>query len=551
MDFKKLILIAALTYTLLMIWQAWQKDYGPKQPGVAQTQSGVSGEVTTKNEGKADLPTTPSQVTGESAASDTPSTTKLKSGQRIHVRTDVYDVEIDSVGGDVRRVDLLKYPVATDKPKQPFELMSDGKNLFIAQSALLGSAGSEAPNHHQVFTAPETSYQMADGADNLKVRLTWKSEKGIQVDKIYTFHRGSYVIDVDFEVKNNSGQPWQGHIYNQLQRTEPESSGNRFIHTYTGGVIYSQDEKYEKIKFKDMKEKNLDRQVKGGWAAMIQHYFLGAWIPPKDQTSSYYTKALGDKRYVIGMIGPLAEVAPGQSADLSARLYVGPKLQDHLQEVADGLELTVDYGVLTFISEPLFWVLKHIHSVVGNWGWAIIIITIMLKALFYKLSETSYKSMAHMRKVQPRLQALKERFGDDKQKLNEAMMKMYREEKINPLGGCLPILVQIPVFIALYWMLLESVEMRQAPFMLWIQDLSSKDPYYILPLLMGITMFIQQRLNPTPMDPIQARVMMVLPIAFTFFFMFFPAGLVLYWVVNNTLSIAQQYYITRVVIADK
>jgi YidC/Oxa1 family membrane protein insertase len=316
-------------------------------------------------------------------------------------------------------------------------------------------------------------------------------------------------------------------------------------------VLYSQEDKYEKIKFDAMRESNLNRTVTGGWAAMIQHYFLAAWIPSQDETNTYYTKAPGDNRYIIGMVGAVKTIAPGETGTLDARLYVGPKLQDHLQQVAKGLELTVDYGILTIISEPLFWVLKHIHSIVGNWGWSIIIITIMLKALFYKLSETSYKSMAHMRKVQPRLQALKERYGDDKQKLNEAMMKMYREEKINPLGGCLPILVQIPVFIALYWMLLESVEMRQAPFMLWIKDLSTADPYYVLPVLMGITMLIQHRLNPTPMDPIQARVMMILPIAFTFFFMFFPAGLVLYWVVNNTLSIAQQWYITRVVIGTK
>jgi len=553
MDFQRLLLVAALSFTLLMMWQAWQKDYGQPQPGVVQTQAGtttptIPGTTTAQ---RPDLPSAPTQGATAGQAADAPSVNKLKSGERISVHTDVYDVEIDSVGGDVRRVDLLKYPVAVDKPNQPFELMSDTKTLFIAQSALLGNAGSDAPNHHQIFTAEKSNYTLAKGADTLKVRLTWSDGAGISVDKIYTFHRGSYVIDVDFEVKNSTDKPWQGHLYSQLQRNEPESSGNRFIHTYTGGVLYSQEEKYEKIKFKAMEEQDLNRTVKGGWAAMIQHYFLGAWIPPKDATSNYYSKALGDKRYVIGMIGPQAEVAPGQSGDLSARLYVGPKLQDHLQEVAEGLDLTVDYGVLTFISKPLFWVLKHIHSVVGNWGWAIIIITIMLKALFYKLSETSYKSMAHMRKVQPRLQALKERYGDDKKKLNEAMMKMYREEKINPLGGCLPIVVQIPVFIALYWMLLESVEMRQAPFMLWIHDLSTADPYYILPILMGITMLIQQRLNPTPLDPIQARVMMVLPIAFTFFFMFFPAGLVLYWVVNNTLSIAQQYYITRVVIAEK
>jgi YidC/Oxa1 family membrane protein insertase len=284
---------------------------------------------------------------------------------------------------------------------------------------------------------------------------------------------------------------------------------------------------------------------------MIQHYFLAAWIAPKGTENTYYSKAPESNRFVLGMVGPVSEIAAGSSGKLGAQLYVGPKLQDHLQEVAEGLERTVDYGVLTVISEPLFWVLKQIHNIVGNWGWSIIIITILLKLLFYKLSETSYKSMAHMRKVQPRLQQLKERYGDDRQKLNEAMMKMYKEEKINPLGGCLPILVQIPVFIGLYWMLLESVEMRQAPFMLWINDLSTPDPFYVLPVLMGLTMFIQHKLNPTPLDPIQARVMMILPLGMTFFFFFFPAGLVLYWVVNNALSIAQQWYITRIVIAEK
>ncbi len=399
--------------------------------------------------------------------------------------------------------------------------------------------------------ADKQSYQLDEGKDSLEVRLRWNDGKGVEVDKIYTFHRGSYVIDVAFEVRNNSGQPWTGHMYRQLQRSEPEDGGSFFVYTYTGGVIYSPEDKYEKIDFDDMRQSNLSRSFDSGWAAMIQHYFLGAWIPPKDQSNNYYTKAPGNNRYIIGMVGSAERVAPGETGTLNAQLYVGPKLQDQLEEVAEGLELTVDYGILTIISEPLFWMLKQIHNIVGNWGWAIIILTIMIKAAFYKLSETSYKSMAHMRKVQPRLQQLKERYGDDRQKLNEAMMKMYREEKINPLSGCLPILVQIPVFIALYWMLLESVEMRQAPFMLWINDLSTKDPYFVLPVLMGATMLIQHKLNPTPLDPIQARVMMILPIAFTFFFMFFPAGLVLYWVVNNTLSIAQQWYITRVVIGNK
>jgi len=545
MDFQRLLLVAALSFTLLMIWQAWQKDY------VQPDSTTVQGQTEPAEAQRKDMPGVPEATGGTAQPTDAPSVSAVKTAQRINVRTDVYDIEMDSIGGDLRRVDLLAYPVEVDKPDQPFRLMDDGKNFFIAQAALIPASGSTAPSHHQTFLAEKQNYQLSDGEDTLRVRLSWNNGEGVEVDKIYTFHRGSYVIDVDFEVKNNSGNPWSGHMYRQLQRSEPEDGGSFFIHTYTGGVIYSAEKKYEKVDFDDMRKSNLSRSIDGGWAAMIQHYFLGAWIPPEGEVNNYYTKAPGDNRYLIGMVGAAKDIAPGETDTLNARLYVGPKLQDDLKQVAKGLELTVDYGILTIISEPLFWMLKQIHKLVGNWGWAIIILTIMIKAVFYKLSETSYKSMAHMRKVQPRLQALKERYGDDRQKLNEAMMKMYREEKINPLGGCLPILVQIPVFIALYWMLLESVEMRQAPFMLWINDLSTKDPYFVLPVLMGATMLIQHKLNPTPLDPIQARVMMILPIAFTFFFMFFPAGLVLYWVVNNTLSIAQQWYITRVVIGTK
>ena len=497
-----------------------------------------------------DLPSAP--ATGDSAElTDAPVVSQAKRAERVRVTTDLFDIELDTTGGDLRRVDLLQYPVSVEEQDKPIRLMDDGSEFHIAQAAMLGVGDSAAPNHHQIFTAEKREYQMAEGADSLEVRLSWSDESGVQVDKIYTFHRGSYAIDVDFEVQNRSDKPWSGHLYRQLQRSEPADSGSMFIYTYTGGVIYSEEEKYEKIDFADMSKNDLSRTVEGGWAAMIQHYFLSAWVPPADEKANFYSKAPGGNRYILGMVSPAASVSPGESHTMQSRLYVGPKLQDELEEVAKGLELTVDYGFLTVIAKPLFWMLDLIHGFIGNWGWAIVILTLMIKLAFYKLSETSYKSMAQMRKLQPRLKQLKERFGDDKQKLNEAMMKMYREEKINPLGGCLPILVQIPVFIALYWMLLESVEMRQAPFMLWIEDLSVKDPYFVLPVLMGITMFIQHKLNPTPLDPIQARVMMILPIAFTFFFMFFPAGLVLYWVVNNTLSIAQQYYITRVVIGDK
>jgi len=547
MDIQRLLISAALAFTLLMLWQAWQQDYNQPPATVASGQQSDSAQPAA-----ADVPNAPTVGTTEQTV-DAPVVQKVATAQRIHVKTDVYNIVLDSTGGDLRRVDLLDYPVAADKPDVPFRLMDDGnKDFNIAQAALLAANNGVAPNHKQQFRAEKTEYALAEGADSLEVRLSWRDVSGLAVDKIYTFHRGSYVIDVAFEVKNGGNQPWTGYLYRQLQRNEPEEkSGTGFIYTYTGGVIYSQEEKYEKIKFDDMRESNLNRAIKGGWAAMIQHYFLTAWIPPAEEQANYYSKVPGDNRYLLGMVSPATTVAAGASETLHSRLYVGPKLQEKLGQVAPGLELTVDYGILTFIAKPLFWMLEMIHGFIGNWGWAIILLTIMIKAVFYKLSETSYKSMAHMRKMQPKMAQLKERYGDDKQKYQEAMMKIYREEKINPLGGCLPILVQIPVFIALYWMLLETVEMRQAPFMLWIQDLSSADPYYVLPILMGATMLIQHKLNPTPMDPIQARVMMILPIAFTFFFLFFPAGLVLYWVVNNTLSIAQQWYITRVVIAEK
>ncbi|MEN8169297.1 MAG: membrane protein insertase YidC [Pseudomonadota bacterium] len=541
MDFQRIILFSALAFTLLMIWQAWQEDYvRPKT-------------VATEVRGENDTPTLPQASGTTEQVADAPSITAVKSSKRVSVETDLFSIEIDTQGGDLRRVDLKKYPVSSDKPDQPFRLMDDEATVFIAQSGLLASqgSGSAAPSHHQIYSVASDSYRLADDQESMEVRLGWSDVGGVKVDKVYTFYRGKYSIDVRFEIDNRASSEWKGHMYSQLVRNKPVEESSLFIHTYTGGVIYSQEEKYEKIDFGDMDQENLKRKITGGWAAMIQHYFLTAWIPSKEEGNSYYSKVPGDGRYILGMIGAPLSVAAGERVNLNTKLFVGPKLQDELEQLAEGLELTVDYGILTILAKPLFWLLKIIHGVTDNWGWAIIFLTVMIKAAFYKLSETSYKSMAQMRKLQPKLKSLKENYGDDKQKMNEAMMKMYREEKINPLGGCLPILVQIPVFIALYWMLLESVEIRQQPFMLWITDLTAQDPYYILPVLMGATMLIQHKLNPTPLDPIQARVMMILPIAFTFFFLFFPAGLVLYWVVNNTLSIAQQWYITRVVIGTK
>jgi YidC/Oxa1 family membrane protein insertase len=540
MDNQRLFLFVALSFVLLLLWQAWMEDYGPApepEPPAA------TADATPAATGE-DLPAAPA----EPAVQDTsvPEEITLQTTRQVLVETDVLRVVIDTTGGDLREADLLAYPVGTKPGAEPFRLINGSlPNLFVVQSGLRTPDGEE-PTHHVVYHPEQEHYRLAESADSVQVPLHWRSPQGVEITKLYTFHRGSYEVDLEHRVTNNSGTEWRGRQYRQLQRTQVAETGqSTFIYTYMGGVIYSPEEKYEKIKFEDMVEEDLNRTITDGWAAMIQHYFLGAIIPDSGEASRYYTKTLSGARYVIGLISPQRVIAPGDTASFTNRLFIGPKLQDEMAQVAPGLQLTVDYGVLTVLARPLFIGLDWIHGVIGNWGWAIIILTILIKLAFYKLSETSYRSMANMRKLAPRLQSLKERYGDDRQKLNQAMMELYKKEKINPLGGCLPILVQIPVFIALYWVLLESVELRQASFMLWLNDLSSPDPYYVLPLLMGATMLIQQKLNPAPMDPIQAKVMMALPVVFTVFFAFFPSGLVLYWVANNTLSIAQQWVITK------
>ena len=542
MDNQRLFLFVALSFVVLLIWQAWMEDYGPAPQEATSTPSAT--ETAALPEGGEDLPMAP--VDKPVADTAIPEEISLKTAEEIVVETDLMRVVINTNGGDLRRIDLLDYPENTEPDSPPFRLLNDSlPNLFVLQSGLRTPDGEE-PTHHAVFTAGQNSFRLDDTAEVLEVPLTWRSPAGIEVTKIYTFRRGTYEVGLDHKVVNNSGADWRGRQYRQMQRTQVAETGqSTFIYTYMGGVLYSPEEKYEKIKFDDMLESDLDRQVRDGWAAMIQHYFLGAIIPDSGEENRYYTKTLSGARYVMGLISPQRTIASGASDTFSTRLFLGPKLQDEMAQTAPGLQLTVDYGMLTVLARPLFIAMDWIYGVVGNWGWTIIIITLLIKLAFYKLSETSYKSMANMRKLAPRLQSLKERYGDDRQKLNQAMMDLYKKEKINPLGGCLPILVQIPVFIALYWVLLESVELRQASFMLWLNDLSSPDPFYVLPLLMGATMLIQQKLNPAPLDPIQAKVMMVLPVVFTVFFAFFPSGLVLYWVANNTLSIAQQWVITK------
>lgn len=560
MDNIRFILIVIFAMLLYMLWEAWQVDYGPK-PEIAVTEQPVI-------DSKEDLPATSGTPTVQNTAHEsTASVQKISSESSpiITVKTDVLSLEIDTKGGTIRNLDLLKYPKEkentvvqdlremiglsqADKDLSPIRLFDSSKDrLFLAQSGLIASGDSApAPTHHSAFRYEKTDYILDEGQDLINVPLTWTNDQGLEITKTLTFKRGSYLITLKQKVSNATNTTWSGRQYSQLLRVPySDQNGNNFIRTYAGGVVYTEENKYQKISFEDMADENLNVKTTGGWAAMIQHYFAAAWIPPVDKENHFYTKELEDWRYVIGSYSPTVTVVPGSEAEFTAQLFAGPKIQPMMEKIAKGLELTVDYSWLTIIAKPIYWLLNQIHNFVDNWGVAIIGVTLCIKLLFFKLSQASYRSMAKMRKIQPRLKELQERFADDRQRFNKEMMDLYKREKVNPLGGCLPILVQIPVFISLYWVLVETVELRQAPFALWIQDLSAQDPFYILPILMGITMKIQQSLNPAPIDPLQAKIMKMFPIVFTVFFLFFPAGLVLYWVVNNTLSIIQQWYITK------
>jgi YidC/Oxa1 family membrane protein insertase len=547
MDSQRTLLWIALVFVGLLMYQAWQHDYGTSAQ-TAQAPAAPASEA--KPEDVPQLLTAPAgekaPAAGAPAAPTAPENTAevLQSGQRIHVVTDVLDVQIDTLGGDMRQVKLPTYPVSIEQRDVPLTLLTDKPDdLFVAQSGLLSQ--EPAPDHHAQYTADQKEYKLQPGSDELKVTLHWNDPTaGVSVDKVYTFHRDSFAVDLAYVINNHGTAPWEGRQYRQFQRLRSEPK-TRFIRTFTGGAIYSQENKYQKLTFDEMANENLSRDVKGGWAAMVQHYFAAAWVPDQNAVNHFYSKALDGDRFVLGMVSPTITVAPGKSGTLSTRAYIGPKIQDRLEKMAPGLELTIDYGILTFIAKPIFWLLTYIHGLVHNWGWSIMLLTLTIKLAFYKLSEASYKSMANMRRLQPKIVALRERYGDDRQRMSAAMMEMYKKEKVNPLGGCLPIMIQIPVFISLYWVLIESVELREAPFILWIHDLTLKDPYYVLPLLMGISMFIQQKLNPPPPDPLQAKILSFLPVVLTAFFALFPSGLVLYWVTNNVLSIAQQAYIYR------
>jgi len=557
-NLRPMLFMGLLVLSYLM-WVEWQKDYGVKPQSQPTTKTSSTSldtpslsvpQVSTATAGDLPIPVEGPTSVGQEG---TPQPAMTGANELVTVTTDVLEVEIDVVGGTVVSAKLLDFPVELATPGVKVDLFSsNGPEMFIAQSGLLSRAA--APNHSTTYQADTMIYTLGENADEIRVPLTWSDGSGIEVTKTLIFKRGKYDIGVSHTLSNQSGQSWAGSRYDQLQRSiivDKDDGGftNPGRYSFFGIGFYSPDEKFEKIAFDDVASEPFERSFSGGWLSMVQHYFFSAWIPEPTEIDTYSTQIYspnGFTRYIARAVSPLVEVPAGASHEFESRLFVGPKQQDDIEEVAPGLGYTVNYGIFTIFSKPLFWLLSKIHGFVGNWGWAIVLLTVFIKLLFFKLTEAQYRSMARMRKLQPRIEQLKERYGDDRQRMSQAMMEMYKTEKVNPLGGCLPILVQIPIFIALYWVLLESVELRQAPFILWIDNLTARDPYFVLPVLNAAFMMLTQRLTPTAgMDPLQRKIMQFMPIGFSFMFAFFPAGLVLYWATNAGLSLAQQWYITR------
>ncbi|HZR04037.1 MAG TPA: membrane protein insertase YidC [Burkholderiales bacterium] len=542
MDNYRLVVGIVFAVSLFLLYDAWIRDRAPVPNVAPQTQAPAAapGPSTAV---PAPIPSAvpkPAATPGsEQAAAPT-----MAPGHTISVKTDFLAAEIDTTGGQITRLELLQHQERADSSRPYVLFQKSPDHVYFSQSGL---TGNNLPNHTTPFTAEKASYVLQQGEQNMVVTLRAQTDAA-QVVKTYTFTRGSYVVDVSFTVTNRTQSAFEPYAYFQLVRDEKApSESSKMVPTYSGVEVYTEANKLTKVGFTDISQgkATYPKSAKDGWIAIVQHYFLAAWLPPPGTQREFFMRPVGNNLVAAGVILPVGQIAAGAAATTSARLYAGPQEQDRLKVLAPGLELAVDYGWLRVLAVPLFWVLKQIHAWVGNWGVAIIVLTILIKAAFYPLSAASYRSMARMKVLAPKLQRLKERYGDDRQKMHQAMIELYKTEKINPLGGCLPIVVQIPVFIALYWVLLLSVELRQAPFFWWIKDLSAPDPLFILPVLMGATMFIQSWLNPTPPDPMQARLMKIMPIAFSVFFFFFPAGLVLYWLVNNVLSITQQWYITR------
>jgi len=545
MDIQRYALIGAiavLSWMLLTEWVIFKDKAAEPQASMAQTPAQL--RVATISDTTSDVPSV-LESSGEPSLTDNTSTSQ----DTVSVTTDTLVVTIDLLGGDIVYAGLREYLAKLDTPSDPFVLLEQNtRRVYVAQSGLVGPDGIDTQQRAQ-YQTEQNRYSLQDNQNTLSVKLYHTDNGGLSVTKEFVFNRGTHLIDVNYQLSNNDIESKTVYLFGQLKRdgsADPskESSGMGLA-PFLGAATSDAEDRFKKFGFKDMLEDPYKAQTQGSWVAMIQHYFLSAWIPSPDKTHTYTTRVTKDGFNIAGFLSPATVISPGSTAATGAQLYVGPKDQYTLEKISPFLELSVDYGWLWWIAQPLFWLLTKIHAFVGNWGVAIILLTVLIKGAFFKLSATSYRSMANMRRVQPKMADIREQFADDKQKQSQAMMELYKKEKINPMGGCLPILVQMPVFIALYWTLMESVELRHAPFALWIHDLSVMDPYFVLPILMGASMWFMQKLNPPPPDPMQAKLMQWLPIVFTFFFLWFPAGLVLYWVVNNLLSMTQQYIITR------
>ncbi len=549
MDTQRLIALVVFSVSALFLWDAWQKHNAPQQIAAPHAPSTVSSSVPAPGVEALRAPGTaaPGAPAAESA---------VPVGALVKVKTDLLEIEINSIGGDIRRLTLRKVFSAQDRT-QPLTLLEpDPQHYFVTQSGLLGDG---LPTHKTAYEAQQASYVLGEGQDTLEVRLTARAADGAQVVKRYRFHRGSYLIDVGYEVTNKSDKPLTPFAYFQFLRDgnppgpqAAQTSHFGGVSTFTGPAIYTEEAKFRKVSFSDIDKgkASTPTKAKDGWIAIVQHYFVSAWLPKQGDEREFFTNKVGNDLYTAGVVVPVGTIAPGATASVDVPAYIGPQEKDRLAKAAPGLNLVVDYGWLYILAAPLFWLLKTIHGFVGNWGWSIILLTVVIKLTFYPLNARAGRSMAQMKVLAPKMEKLKELYGEDRQKLNQAMMELYRTEKINPLGGCLPIVVQIPVFIALYWVLLASIELRHAPWLGWIHDLSAPDPYFVLPVIYAISMFAQTRLNPQPADPVQAKVMMFMPVMFSIFFLFFPSGLVLYWVVQNMLSILQQWHINRTLAAE-
>lgn len=559
MDYQRIFILLGLAVTSYMLILAWNEDYGDK-PRTAEVTTEQTAEPTmdietpgTSTGNGDDIPTVTSAsdelpTVDEGNTQGQPVTPLQVSQQTVVVETDVLNVTIDLAGGDIVKSELREHLADLETPDIPFVLINP-EHQYSAQSGLIGPSGTDGGGSRPVFSTTQSRYELG-GNDSLAVNLDYTTPEGVVVTKQFLFRRGDYLVDMKYEIQNNSKEPFKAAMFGQLRRDSKapvnQDVNSMGLQPFVGGATRSESEVYTKLEFDDVADEPYKARIEGGYMAMVQHYFVSAWIPSAETTNTYQARKLANRdTYLFSFQTPLKTIEPGANDTYEARFYTGPKDQYRLQEITQGLDLTVDYGFLWWLAQPLFYLLTILHGFVNNWGMAIILLTIVVKTLLYPLSAASFKSMAKMRKLQPEMVRLKERYGDDRQKFSQEMMELYKKEGANPLGGCFPILLQMPVFLALYWALMESVELRHAPFILWIDDLSVMDPYFVLPILMGISMYLTQLMQPEPPDPMQAKVFKLMPIMFTFFFLWFPSGLVLYWLINNILSIAQQYYVTR------